>query len=87
MFLVQHSLHQRLLDPEEAAIFDGCSGCHAQLLTGKASLAEEVSGAQCGDDRFFVLSGNNRELRLAFADIEYGIRRLPLIEYTSIGSR
>ena len=86
VLLVKHMLHQRLLDPEETAICDRYSGCHAQHLACKASLAEEVARAQCGDNRFFVLFGNNRELHLALSNIEYGLRGLSLIEDASTGS-
>ena len=86
MLLVKHAQHQQLLDPEETAICDRCSRCHTQRLTCEASLAEELAGAQCGDDRFLALLGYNRELHLALSKIEYGIRGLSLIEDTAVGA-
>src|SRR6266545_7141787 len=80
VLLVKHAQHQQLLDPEEIAICNRCSRCHAQRLTCEASLAEKLAGAQRGDDRFLALLGYNRELHLALSKIEYAIRGLSLIE-------
>src|SRR5436309_7492891 len=78
--LVKHAQHQQLLDPEEIAICDRCGRCHAQRLACQASLAEELTGVQCGDDRFLALLGYNGELHLALSKIEYAIRGLSLSE-------
>src|SRR5512141_60472 len=51
-----------------------------QNLTCQASLAEELAGAQNGDDRFLALLGGHRELHLASLDVEDGIRRFSLPE-------
>ena len=53
---------------------------HAQRLAGQASLAKEVAGAQNGNHRFLALLGDDRELDLAFLDIEDGVGRVALQE-------
>src|ERR1035441_9714662 len=78
--LVQHARYQRLRNPDQIAICHRGSRCDAQLLTCQASLAEEVTVAQDGDDRFLALVGCHRELHLALSDVEHGIRRLSLAE-------
>ena len=86
VLLVKHARHQRLLNLVKSAIGHRDSRCHAQRLTGEASLAEELAGAQNGDDRFFALLGYDRELHLAPPDVEQGIRRLSLPEDVTVHS-
>jgi hypothetical protein len=86
LFLVEHALHQQLLDSEETAIYYRGRCCHTQGLTGEASLAKKLAGVQGGYDRFFALFGNDSEPYLAFTNIEYGIRRLSLLKDASVGA-
>ena len=62
------------------AIGHGGSRGDAQQLACQASLAEEVTVAQNGDDRFLALLGCHRELHLASSQVEHGIRRFSLPE-------
>ena len=86
VLFVEHSRHQRLLNLVESAICHGDSRCHTRLLTCEASLTEELTGAQNGDNRFLALLGYNRELHLASTEIEQGIRRLSLPEDVAVRS-
>ena len=52
VLFVQCARHQRLLNPGQSAISHGGSRGDAQQLACQASLAEEVTVAQNGDDRF-----------------------------------
>jgi len=55
-------------------------------LTCETSLAEELAGAQCSNDRFLALLGLNRELYLALSKIEYAIRGISLLEDAAPGA-
>lgn len=77
---VQHRNHVLLPDPHERAIGHRCGACHAALLACQASLAKEIAGPQDGNDCFFTLSGNDRELDLAFLDVEDSVRSIVLRE-------
>ena len=57
VMIMKYTLHQRFLNLVKGAIGHRNSRCHAQRLTGEASLAEELTGAQNGDDCFFALLG------------------------------
>ena len=78
VLFVEQTHHQLFLDPVKGAIAHCHSRGDAQRLTCQTSLAEELTGAQNGDDRFFALLGNNLALHLASQNVEKGIRRFSL---------
>jgi len=78
LLFVEHARHQHLLNLDQRAIGNRGRRGDAQRLTGKASLAEEVTIPQEGDDRFLTLLGGHRVLHLASPDVEYRIRRVSL---------
>lgn len=77
---VKYPHHKRLVNFVQSTVRHRNSRCHAQRLPCEASVAEELSCIQSGDNRFFALRGYDRELHLAPSKVEYGIRRLPLRE-------
>src|SRR5207249_2115722 len=52
----------------------------AQWLTCEASLAEELTSVQNGNDRFLALLRCHRQLHLALPQVEHGIRGFSLRE-------
>ena len=62
--------HQRLFNLIEGAICHRDSRGYPQRLTGEASLAKKLTGAQQGDDRFFALLGCHCKLHLALTEVE-----------------
>jgi hypothetical protein len=58
----------------------GGSRCHAQRLTDKTPLAEEIADIQNGEDCFLALLGPNPQLDFALRDVKDGIRRISLRE-------
>src|SRR3990172_10400442 len=84
VLFVEHPCHGLPRNPHKRAIChrDGCF--YAQRLTGEASLAEEITGFQKGDNRFLALFGCYREHYLASTDVEHGIRRLSLPEDVAV---
>src|ERR1700674_417072 len=77
---VEDARHPRLLDADKTTIGHRGCGRDAQRLTCQASLAEEITGVQNGNDRLLALLGCNRDLHLAASDVEHRIRRFPLPE-------
>ena len=78
VLFVEHAHHQQLFDLVKSTIGQRASRGHAQRPTGEASLAEELTGAQNGDDRFLALLGCDRVFHLALLDIPHGIRGVSL---------
>jgi hypothetical protein len=62
----------------DRALSHGRRTGHAHSLIRQASLTKEVAGLQDGHYRLLALFGNNRELDLAFVDIENGVGRVAL---------
>ena len=75
MLFVKHLCHQGLLNLIKGTICHGDSCPHSQWLSRKASLTEEFTVTQNGDNRFLAVLGCNCEFYLAFSEIEQRIRR------------
>jgi hypothetical protein len=84
VLFVQRARHQRLLNPGQRAVGHRGSRGDAQQLTCQASLTEELTVAQNGDDRFLALLGCHRELHLASSQVKHGICRFSLPEDDAI---
>ena len=84
VLFVQRARRQRLLNPVQRAIGHGGSRGDAQRLTSQASLTEELTVAQNGNDRFLAFMGWYRELYLASSQVKDGIRRFSLPEYGAV---
>jgi len=85
VLFVEHARHDRLGNPHKSAICQRHSRFPAQRLTvEEASLAEEISVVQNGDNRFAALSGCDHELHLASPEVEHRIRRLSLHEDAAV---
>jgi hypothetical protein len=78
VLFVEHVRHHRLLNLDQRAIGSRGRRADAQRPAGEASLAEEVTGTQDGDDRFLALLGGHPVLHLASSDVEDRIRRVSL---------
>ena len=59
MLFVEHARHQFLLNPGESAACHRGGRCSAQRLAREAFLAEELTGAQSGEDGFLAFWGYN----------------------------
>jgi hypothetical protein len=60
LLFVQHTHHQRLLNLVKSAICHRDCRCHTQRLICEASLTEELTSVQNGDDRLLALLTNLR---------------------------
>src|ERR1700731_4105910 len=84
MLLVEHASHYRPLDADQYAIGHRGGRGNAQRLPCKTAFTQKVAGTEYGDNRFLTLLGYNRQLDLAFSDVEHGIRRLALRKYFTL---
>ena len=70
VLFVEQARHQRLLNLDQRAIGNRGRRGDAQRLTGEASLAEELTGAQNDDDRFLLLkAGCSAKFGFAILDL------------------
>src|SRR3970040_295298 len=84
VLFVQHACHQGFLNSHKSALAHRGSRRHAPRLTGEASLAEELAGAQNGYDCFLASSGCDPEPHLASSKVEHRIRRVSLPEDVAV---
>jgi hypothetical protein len=77
---VEHANGGHFLQPREGAGGHGSAGRHALGLSGEATFAEEIAGAQHRDHRFPALCGDHGQFDLALANIKDRIRRIALGE-------
>ena len=68
MLIVEQARQLLPLDPDNGAICGGAGSGHAHLLTRKASLAKEITGAQNTNNRFLALFGGDCELHQTSAE-------------------
>ena len=78
MLPVQEALHLILVDEEDGAVGRRCCAPHADGLTGEASFAKELAGAQHRHDGLPARLRDHRELHATFLDVQDVLTRRAL---------
>src|ERR1700738_2060358 len=78
MLCVQHAQQFALVDDENSAWRNRCSGAHPDRLARHASLAKKIIRAKHGDHCFFSGTINDSEFNAALLDVHDAIRSLTL---------
>jgi hypothetical protein len=75
---VKHADHRGFLDPNHCRFLGRRRRSHPQRLTDNASFTKELARLKHGDDSFFAVLGDDRELDLARYNVVDGIGRIAL---------